>query len=119
MNTLIFFITPKIHFFSKKQQTFKIQPVGVRLERNEINLIRKREADCLPPLNRDGDYQENTDGEREMNQTFQQWKQESQMSDLDNIKLVSAFVNNISCLQLRDNTAELFYFYLLQTKGIE
>ena len=65
-----------------------------------MNLIREREADCLPPLNRDGDNQKNTDGERKMNKTFQQWKEEPELSGLDNIHLV-LFV-------LRDNTPELF-----------
>ena len=71
---------------------------NVNLEKNVINLIRKREADCLPPFNRDGDYEKNTDGEGKMNKTFQQWKQECEMSDLDNSKLVLAFVDIISCL---------------------
>ena len=64
---------------------------NVNLEKNVINLIRKREADCLPPFNRDGDYQKNTDGERKMNKTFQQWKDEPEVSDLDNIKLMFVY----------------------------
>ena len=41
-----------------------------------------------------------------MNKTFQQWKEEPELSGLDNIHLV-LFV-------LRDNTTELFQLYLLQ-----
>ena len=33
-----------------------------------------------------------------MHETLQQWKQESEMADLDNIELLMAFVNNILCL---------------------